>query len=366
MTQKSTTKKNAIRPIVVGTGLVALDEVISADKSNPVRYWAGGTCGNVLVALSYLGWTAQPVARLANDNATELLLEDLRRWRVSERFVRREQDGSTPIIVQRIRKDASGRPTHSFSWRCGVCGNRFPGYKPELVTVAEEIAPELKDASVFFFDRVSPGALVLAKAAAKSGVLVVFEPSGIGNPILFRQAWEIAHVVKYSHERLSDFPEMDVENNPRLIIETLADAGLRYRWRKAGTQLGAWVESEALPVDDLQDAAGSGDWCTAGILSQVATKRYAGFSRATDETIAKAIRYGQALAAWNCRFEGARGGMYSVTKQQFHSQVNEIMAGTRNVLPVTAGSSIDSSTSSIVCRICDSASHERRGRKKAD
>ena len=27
----------------------------------PVRHWAGGTCGNVLIALKYLGWSAQPV-----------------------------------------------------------------------------------------------------------------------------------------------------------------------------------------------------------------------------------------------------------------------------------------------------------------
>jgi len=27
--------------------------------------------------------------------------------------------------------------------------------------------------------------------------------------------------------------------------------------------------------------------------------------------IRKAVRFGQAMAAWNCKFEGVRGGMYS-------------------------------------------------------
>ena len=58
------------------------------------------------------------LARLANDRATELLLSDLRHWGVSERFIRVEDDGSTPIIVHRIARDAEGRATHSFSWRC--------------------------------------------------------------------------------------------------------------------------------------------------------------------------------------------------------------------------------------------------------
>jgi fructokinase len=40
----------------MGTGLVALDLVVSNDNSVPPRYYAGGTCGNVLTILSFLGW----------------------------------------------------------------------------------------------------------------------------------------------------------------------------------------------------------------------------------------------------------------------------------------------------------------------
>lgn len=368
MTQKLTTRKQkrSSSPIVVGTGLVALDAVTSADESVPVRYWAGRTCGNVLIAMRYLGWSAKPVARLADDSTTDLLLSDLRRWHVSEQFIRVEADGSTPIIVHRIARGADGQVRHSFSWRCTSCGARYLGYKPELVTVAEKIAPKLRKANVFFFDRVSAAALLLVKAAVEDGAFVAFEPSGIGNPILFRQAWEVAHLVKYSHERLSDFPEMDVETSPRLVIETLSDAGLRYRWRRAGKRLGTWVESKAMPIDDLKDAAGSGDWCTAGLLSKVAAKGFAGFSDASDEQIAEAIRFGQALAAWNCQFEGARGGMYAISRRDFHAQIEEILSGSGKVIPVTKGATIDTPSPSAVCRVCEhTASHEQRKRRKA-
>lgn len=353
MTQETKSKRAPVRPTVVGTGLVALDVVVSADKSQPVRHWAGGTCGNVLVALSYLDWIAKPVARLGNGKATELLLADFRRWRLTESFIRVEADGSTPVIVERISKDAAGRPKHSYSWRCRECGAAFPGYKPELVTVAEEIAPKVKHARVFFFDRASAGALTLARAAAAAGALVVFEPCGIGNPLLFRQAWEVAHVVKYSHERLSDFSEMNVGSSPDLVIETLGDAGLRFRRKKTDKRLGKWIELGALPIQGFKDAAGAGDWCTAGILSQVAVGGLAGFSNVSEQYLLEAVRYGQALASWNCRFEGARGGMYAVTKQQFRKQVAEILAGTGHLLPLDQHVATQPFDSGSFCRICE-------------
>jgi fructokinase len=278
--------------------------------------------------------------------------------------VRVEADGSTPIIVHRITRDAEGRVEHSFSWRCTSCGARYPGYKPELVTVAEKIAPKLKNVAVFFFDRVSAAALALAKAAAESGALVAFEPSSIGNPILFRQAWEVAHIVKYSHERLSDFPDLDVETSPRLVIETLGNAGLRYRWRRTGKRLGTWVESKAIPIDSLKDTAGSGDWCTAGLLSKLAAKGYAGFSVATDWQIAEAIEYGQALAAWNCQFEGARGGMYAVSRREFRAQIAEILSGSGKAIPIPTGSLTNTTMPGTVCRVCEHSTSKDKLRKK--
>jgi fructokinase len=133
-----------------------------------------------------------------------------------------------------------------------------------------------------------------------------------------------------------------------------------------GSRLGTWVESKAIPVDDLKDAAGSGDWCTAGLLSKVATKGYAGFSNANDEQIGEAIRFGQALAAWNCRFEGARGGMYAVSTEQFHEQIDKILSGSSKVIPITKGPSISIPNASVVCRVCEHAgSQTKRKRRKS-
>ena len=54
-------------PVVAGTGLVALDVVINHATGSPQKVFAGGTCGNVLTILSYLGWLSYPIARMDRD-----------------------------------------------------------------------------------------------------------------------------------------------------------------------------------------------------------------------------------------------------------------------------------------------------------
>jgi sugar/nucleoside kinase (ribokinase family) len=324
-TRRGGQKPRTIRPVVAGTGLVALDIVLSEVSGAPPRHWAGGTCGNVLAALAYLGWRALPIARLQPGIAAERICEDLTRWGVSDRFLDVAEDGSTPVIVERIAASPTGGPRHSFSWRCPSCGTPFPPYKPILVSVAETISPKLGHPQVFFFDRVSPGALYLARACAERGAIVFFEPSSVSNTMLFRQAWEIAHVVKYSHERLSELPEVGVGDGPRLLVETLGEAGLRFCNRITNRRSALWEDSPSFPTADLKDTAGSGDWCTAGFLSQVASEGLKGLLRVSVDRLRTSLRFGQALAAWNCGFEGARGGMYSVKPRDFERQISAIL-----------------------------------------
>lgn len=331
----STVGKNGI-PIILGTGLLALDVVDSHNSGEPLKYWAGGTCGNVLLALRYLGWAARPVARLSADPLAETLIADLKRWQVDCKWVTSDDDGSTPTIVHKIYTNSAGQPAHSFSWRCSDCGRRYPGYKAVLATTAEEIATRTKRVDAFFFDRVSRGALVLAKACADKGALVVFEPSGVNHPPLFKEACEIAHVIKYSHERLDDFPA-EIDNSPsiRLQIETIGEQGLRYRCRQTKKGFKPWVSLDAFTTDQVVDTAGAGDWTTAGILALAARGGLVAFDKLDPSRVKAAIRYGQALAAWACCFEGARGGMYAVDKKTFQAQVKSIAegeAGNRNEL----------------------------------
>ena len=196
----------AIRPKVFGTGLIALDLVIGPDPETPVRSWAGGTCGNVLSILAYLGWDAYPVARMNDDVASDRVRADMRRWGVRLDWADCAPTTHTPMIVQEIRRRRDGRTNHRFSWSCPHCGKWLPPFKAITDDAVERIKPSLVDASVFFLDRLSRGTLALAAEASARGALVVFEPSSKSTDKLMAEAVTLAHVVKYADHRLAGVP----------------------------------------------------------------------------------------------------------------------------------------------------------------
>ena len=189
------------RPIAVGTGLLGLDVVYSGDNTEPIGKWAGGTCGNVLVILSFLGWSTYPVSRLADNASASFLCSDLARWGVQLEYILRQNNGSTPIIVQRIRQDGSGHGLHYFSFRCPQCGRRLPSYRPVPVSTIRHMIPNMPAPALFFFDRISRGAIDMATAFRSQGALVFFEPSSYTDRKLFQEALGVSHIVKVSHEQ---------------------------------------------------------------------------------------------------------------------------------------------------------------------
>lgn len=314
-------------PLAIGTGLIALDVVVmEGDPSDP-RLMTGGTCGNVLLALSYLGFRVAPICRLEDDEAAGLIQEEFREWDVDTTYVSVGDDGSTPVIFQTIRPNPGGVPTHSFSWRCPACNKRFPAYKPALATTAETIAAAMPSPSVFFFDRVNRGSLILAEKASELGALVVFEPSSVGDHTLFKEAWAVSHVVKYSHERLADLPDLELGANQLLQVETLGSDGLRYRAKFGKRATSPWKTLDALKAPSLIDTAGAGDWCTAGLVDRLGREGAERLRGVKPSDVEAALRYGQALAAWNCGFVGARGGMNHMTAEECQEQVLQILAG---------------------------------------
>lgn len=315
------------RPVVFGAGLVALDLVIGADPKGAVQSWTGGTCGNVLTILAYLGWKSFPIARLNGDPASDRIRLDLERWGVALDFTECTPTAHTPIIIQQIRRDRHGTPKHRFLWSCPHCGQRLPSFRPITQEAVASIEKRLVGASVFFMDRLSRANLTLAAIASEKGAIVVFEPSGQSDEKLFSEAIKVAHVVKYSDQRLKSAPGAMKSGSATLLeVQTLGNKGLRYRHR-LGKTVSQWFHFSAIPAPHLVDTCGSGDWCTAGLIAKVTSKGQAGLRSGSVKLIREALRYGQALAAWNCGFEGARGGMYAVSRETFASQIGALLAG---------------------------------------
>jgi len=178
---------------------------------------------------------------------------------------------------------------------------------------------------VFFFDRASPGAIFLAEEFKKSGSLIVFEPSGKADERLQRKALSLAHICKYSTEQFLDLYRNNRER-PLLEVQTLGSKGLRFRQNVPG-ESGAWERLDALRVGQVKDSAGAGDWLTAGLIFRLGQRGHDGFLATSRKEITDALKLGQALAAWNCQFEGARGGMYSVSAKHFRESIERLMTG---------------------------------------
>jgi fructokinase len=144
-------------------------------------------------------------------------------------------------------------------------------------------------------------------------------------------------VLKFSRERLPHLADQPLAG-PLLLVETHGGEGLRYLDRRHGT--GEWQTLPALPVEVVRDAGGSGDWTTAGLVHMVGQHGLEGFRALGDDELRQALRFGQALGAWNCAFEGARGGVYRVDGERFRSDVQRILSG--EVFDPAAGSDADS------------------------
>jgi fructokinase len=300
-------------PVCVGSGFVALDLIyLGHGGEKPDFTFAGGSCGNVLTILAFLGWDSVPVIRLKDDREATQLIADLEKWQVNTQFVRQEDTGSTPVVVQRICTSINGDPYHRFEWRSPQTGLMLPRYRPLPQRIALEVSTQLPRPKVFYFDRPVPSALFLAARARKLGAVIFFEPSSASDPEAFAQAIRLADIVKYANDRIQPAQVSATRHRPMLEIQTLGEQGLRFRWQGAKDSL-TWRKVPAVKVANFRDAAGAGDWCSAGIIHGLTRSGRSGFARINERKLLRSFNCGQHLAAVNCAYEGARGAMYGVT-----------------------------------------------------
>ena len=197
--------------------------------------------------------------------------------------------------------------------------------------------------------------------AADAGAIVMFEPSGKSDPKLFAEALQLAHIVKYADQRLSEAGgAMTGDSATILEIQTMGIEGLRYRHRLSN--LSDWTHLPAVNAPQFLDSCGSGDWCSAGLLSKIAGAGLSGLKSTSIESLTNALRYGQALAAWNCAFEGARGGMYAVERDLFDDLIRQILDG-RLGGPIPGPKAMVEEA--VSCPACPPAKRDRAGRPRS-
>ncbi len=290
--------------ICIGTGLVSLDILIRRGEEQAVSYKVGGTCGNVMMILAYMGWESYPVARLNGSDNSRTMLEDMTKYGVRTDFVSTKDDGATPVIIQHNIVDKDGNPTHKFEFK-GNKGGFFLDYKPVTKKEAMQVVKSLEfEPTVFFFDRVNPATVAMAKHFKEQKVMVYFEPSSVrGNWAQFEKCVAGSDIVKFSDQRLSDVSFAD-NYSDKLFIQTLGSKGLQFNLFGNG-----WVAMPATPNQNVVDTSGAGDWTTATLLDEMVNVNITELKDLTVTMVKELLEKAQKKGAESCSYEGARGMM---------------------------------------------------------
>ena len=203
-------KKNLdiTKPLCVGMGLVALDVLFEGKANLPVGLHAGGSCGNVMTILAYLGWETLPIARLKHNAAGDVMLRDLVFFGVNTSLLSFKDDGSTPIIIHRIFKDKHGNPKHRFEFRDPETGKYLPSYKPVLSADVDSMFEQMPEPRVFYLDRVNRAAIDMAKKMKEQNVSIFFEPSSYKDDKIYRECMAYSDIVKFSIDRIDNYDQM--------------------------------------------------------------------------------------------------------------------------------------------------------------
>ena len=337
------------RPTVGGSGLIALDVLVSSPDDSYVQSWAGGSCANVLTILSYLGWSSHPIGRLGTDWSAQEVQEDLAKWGVRLKLLQSDPTGSTPIVLERIVKDGRGGSRHSFDWRCPRCMSWFPRYTAVKLSVVDTVLSSIADPDVYYFDKLAPAVIELAKRYRDNGALVVFEPNGVSNARLFKRALDVCHVLKYSNERMGNKADILSNGTPILQIETLGPEGLRYQFKRD-----SWRCLKAFELPAVEDESGAGDWVSAGLIHVLGREGEAFLKSCKRQQVEAALQFGQSLAAVNCLFDGARGAMYALDRPDLEARSISLLEDTQSMSQAPGGSSnaTNPGSDSIYGKIC--------------
>lgn len=314
--------KIALKPMTegatcFGSGFAALD-IIEGRHGDIAT--VGGSCGNVMSILAWFGWDAKIVGRLRDDKVGAYICRELHLAGVDTTWLALEEKGESPIVIQKFVENKDGHRTHRYSLTCPDCKGWLPRYRPTTIRHIMPIVDAVTAPMAYYFDRSAPATLKLAQWAREHGAIVVFEPSAIGDEGNFQRAVDLCHILKYAEDRLGNVPDLAETPTPRIIVETAGAAGLRVRWK------GRWSKMPAFTAPVLEDAAGSGDWCTAALIHSLAASGSAGLASMRKSDLERALRLGQALAAVNCGYEGARGAMMALSRDQLSDALQKIVS----------------------------------------
>lgn len=297
---------------ILGTGIFNLDTIVVREYpngpqdqmrfvENTVAEEVGGTCGNVMCMLSYLGWEVYPLAVLDTTEEGYRMTESMKRYGCNMRFVSNVEGGGTTLLRVTHKLEPDGSP--KVSVRSGSPGgSRYP--RRHFLRMRDE-APAFLEyldfvPDVFFFDDPAAGHRVMAKALRSKGSLIYFEPSAIKEKKDF-DAINQCDVIKFSGENIQDTSFAE-DRMDKLFIQTLGSEGLRFNLKGAG-----WVSLPPVANDNVVDWEGAGDWTTSAFLNALAEAGCLSLDKMTEDVVRAALEKAQVTASRSVSYMGSKG-----------------------------------------------------------
>jgi fructokinase len=329
-------KKSSIshRANITGVGLVVLDIILNNGTKTPI-FNAGGTCGNVLAGLSFLDWQSKSISRAGEDIAADIMIKDLLAGGVNVDYITREEKLNTPRIIEQVNSNGF-YAQHHFFLRCPTCNSYLPRFRSPKIDFINDIIEKDAPPDVFFFDRVTPSTLKLAKENKKRGALVFFEPNKLKNLEKLKEAIGLCHILKFSnHTSTKDVHNLIDDTNilkkicdyrPYLIIKTLGKHGLFY----SHLDDEKWQHKKAKKLKKVYDTCGAGDWLTVGFLFYLQKQAFKNRIKLiealqSNELVTSALDFSQILASLSGMFVGAMGLSKKLKKNEIISIIEENM-----------------------------------------
>lgn len=302
-----------MRKKVLGAGVFNFDTIVVREYpdgpqkkkfiEHVVREEIGGTCGNVMTMLPYLGVETYPLAIFDRSAQGLQMKEDLARYGADTRFVRNEDKGGTTLLRCTHKTEPDG--THTMSFRMTSPGSRFPRRKQlgalngEAVAFAQtlDFVPDL-----FFFDDPAAGNMALARELRAKGTVVYFEPEGVDKKVsTFLKRVEVSDIVKFSGEKIEDYSFTDLFPD-KLFIRTMGKGGLEFRLRG-----GSWIHVPAVANDNVVDWEGAGDWTSSAFIAGLLKVTSPDVRTISEETVKGILMEAQALASKSVSYMGSKG-----------------------------------------------------------
>lgn len=301
---------------IVGVGLVCLDIVKGYGQ---IKYMTGGTCGNVISSLAFLGWESNIIKNRYNDLAGEIIDKNFNDMGVNSIEL------GTPVAAPRIIQIISSNnkyPRHQFLFACPKCHKDVP--KIKTLTEKEMVNITFPDSNVFFTDRSSKGLSSLRSSYTRNGSWSIYEPNSCRNTKSFIESSLDSHIVKFSSAKVSfslaeNLRESSYGRTPVVIVRTEGPKGLSFCYKTRKGSMSKWYHLDALPAVNIIDTAGAGDWCTAGLLFFLVNNYPKSKSYLNKNDVIGALQFGQALSAISCSFMGSQGLLYNDLNEQLRS-----------------------------------------------